>query len=130
MTSRIEYINAAMAKADYERMEDGQFFATIPGFDGLWAVGRTRNEAAKELNETLYGWLDVHNKIGKHHLPSVDLRDLPAKASEQWDREHVPDTLSPDMIPPWRPLDNWSRRILERVAERPQSFHTLFAHDN
>jgi len=69
MVSRIEYMNAAMAKAEYELMEDGQFFATIPGFDGLWAVGQTQDEAAEELNDTLDGWLDVHNKIGKHHLP-------------------------------------------------------------
>jgi len=60
----------------------------------------------------------------------VDLRDLPTKAREQWDREHVPDKLSPDMIPPWRPLDDWSRRILEKVAERPQSSLALFARDN
>lgn len=126
MASRLEYMNAAMTKAEYERMEDGRFFATIPGFDGLWAVGQTRDKAAQELSDVLDGWLDVHNKIGKNHLPPVDLTNLSTKGREQWDREHVPDKLSPEMIPALsrslgRPLDDWSLRILLRVAARPVS---------
>jgi len=49
MATRLEYMNAAMGKAKYEQMEDGRFFATIPKFDGLWAVGRTWDDATKEL---------------------------------------------------------------------------------
>jgi predicted RNase H-like HicB family nuclease len=91
MASRTEYKDAAIAKAEYERMEDGRFFATIPGFDGLWAMGSTRDEAATELSDVLDGWLIVHNKIGKHDLPAVHLKNHYAKAREQWNREHIPD---------------------------------------
>ena len=72
MGSRIEYMNAAMAKAKYEQMEDGRFFATIPEFDGLWAVGRTEDEAVKELCDALDGWLQVHIKISKEPPPEID----------------------------------------------------------
>src|SRR5689334_24741868 len=53
--TQLEYMNAAMAKARYELMEDGRFFATIPKFDGLWVAGRTKDEAAKELYDALEG---------------------------------------------------------------------------
>jgi predicted RNase H-like HicB family nuclease len=65
-------MNAAMAKAEYEEMEDGRIFATIPGFDGLWAVGRTQDKAAKELYSVLGGWLHVHTEIGKQQPPEID----------------------------------------------------------
>jgi predicted RNase H-like HicB family nuclease len=72
VASHLEYMNAAMAKAKYEQMEDGRFFATIPKFDGLWAVGRTREEATKELYDALEGWLHVHIEIGKQPPPGID----------------------------------------------------------
>jgi predicted RNase H-like HicB family nuclease len=70
--SHLKYINAAMAKAQYEPMEDGRIFATIPKFDGLWAVGRTKDEAAEELYGALEGWLQVHIKISKAPPPEID----------------------------------------------------------
>ncbi|MBV8359210.1 MAG: hypothetical protein JO189_14945 [Deltaproteobacteria bacterium] len=73
MGSRIEYMNAAMAKAIYEQMEDGRLFATIPKFDGLWAVGRTWYEAAQELYGALKGWLQVHTEISKQAAPAIDM---------------------------------------------------------
>lgn len=63
MAISLEYLNAAMEKAEYEQMEDGRIFATIPRFDGLWAVGRTQEEADKELFSALKGWLHVHTKL-------------------------------------------------------------------
>jgi predicted RNase H-like HicB family nuclease len=70
--TQLEYMNAAMAKARYELMEDGRFFATIPKFDGLWVAGRTKDEAAKELYDALEGWLQVHTKISKAPPPEID----------------------------------------------------------
>jgi predicted RNase H-like HicB family nuclease len=61
-----------MKRAQYELMKDGQFFATIPEFDGLYAVGKTREEAEVELRDTLDGWLDVHIKIGREGPPEID----------------------------------------------------------
>ena len=72
MATYLEYMKAAMKNAQYERMEDGRFFATIPKFDGLWAVGKTREGATGKLYKAIDGWLDVHIKIGKQHPPKID----------------------------------------------------------
>ena len=76
-----EYIAKAVEKASYEKMENGRFFATLPGFKGLWAEGKTVESARRELIATLEDWLllaircgdDVPviggidlNKIGRH----------------------------------------------------------------
>ncbi len=74
------YIQAAMRRAHYEPIEeDGTIFATIPGFDGLWAVGTTRDEAATELASVLEGWLLV-GLAHQHPLPVVDGIDLSVHA--------------------------------------------------
>jgi predicted RNase H-like HicB family nuclease len=54
-----KYIEAAMKRAHYEVMEDGDFFATVPGLKGLWASASTRVECERELRDTLEGWLIV-----------------------------------------------------------------------
>jgi len=53
-----EYIAAAMAKAQFEILEDGEgIYGSIPGFPGLWAEGDTSEECRKELQSALEGWL-------------------------------------------------------------------------
>ncbi len=76
MATYLEYLNAAMKKAEYERMDDGRYFASIPNFDGLWAIGSTIDEASRELYAALDVWLDVRIKIGKQRPPLVDGFDL------------------------------------------------------
>jgi predicted RNase H-like HicB family nuclease len=49
MATYLEYLRAGMTHANYEEMEDGQYFASIPEFEGLWAAGNSREEAEKEL---------------------------------------------------------------------------------
>ena len=60
MATYLEYLRAAMRKAQFEQMEDGKWFASIPELTGLWATGASVEEARKELAETLDGWIDVH----------------------------------------------------------------------
>jgi predicted RNase H-like HicB family nuclease len=75
-----EYLQAALRKAHYEQTEEGEWFASIPGFDGLWAVGPSVEEAREQLLETLLDWIQIHVSIGKNRLPDVDgmnLYDLP-----------------------------------------------------
>ena len=48
-----------MKSAEYEKMEEGGWFAFIPGLDGLWATGPTIELARKELQEALDGWIEV-----------------------------------------------------------------------
>ena len=52
-----EYMDKAMQHAQYERMGDGSYFATIPGFEGSWATAQTEPECSKELREVLEGWI-------------------------------------------------------------------------
>ena len=39
------------------RLENGTWFAEIPGFKGVWANGKTVEECRKELVEVLEEWL-------------------------------------------------------------------------
>ena len=85
MATYLEYIQAAMRRAQYEQMEDGKWFASIPGFDGLWAVGPSVEEARQQLIETFDGWITVHLMIGKNRAPDVDgvsLYDLPKRVEQ------------------------------------------------
>jgi len=52
-----DYIDHALQHARYEQMEDGAYFADIPGFDGLWASGPTQAACADELRDVLEGWI-------------------------------------------------------------------------
>jgi predicted RNase H-like HicB family nuclease len=82
MATYPEYIKAALRRAQYERMEDGDYFASIPGFDGLWASGPSVEEARDQLLETLYEWIPVHAGIGKNPLPvieGINLYELPKR---------------------------------------------------
>ena len=66
-----DYMDQAMQHAQYERIEDGTYFATIPGFEGLWADGKTEEACRKELREVLEGWILLG--ISRHDiLPEVD----------------------------------------------------------
>jgi predicted RNase H-like HicB family nuclease len=66
-----EYMDKAMQHAHYEQIEDGSVFATIPGFEGLWANAPTQKECEKELRDVLEGWILLG--ISLHaDLPEID----------------------------------------------------------
>ena len=48
-----EYCNKAIEKAEYRKLEDGTWFAEIPGFKGVWANGKSVEECRKELIDVL-----------------------------------------------------------------------------
>lgn len=50
-----EYLQAAMRHATYERLADGSFYASIPGFQGVWADAQTLEACREELVEVLEG---------------------------------------------------------------------------
>jgi predicted RNase H-like HicB family nuclease len=52
-----EYIQKALEKAHYKVLEDGTWFAEIPGFQGVWANAATVEECRHELTEILEEWL-------------------------------------------------------------------------
>lgn len=66
-----DYIDAALATARFERIEGGQkVYAEIPACRGVWAQGRTRQEAKEELRQVLGGWIELQIERGCD-LPSI-----------------------------------------------------------
>ena len=70
-----EYISAALKKAEYKRIEDGSWFAEIPGFNGVWANGKTVEICRSELSEVLEEWLILKIR-DKDPLPVVNGRQI------------------------------------------------------
>lgn len=65
------YINTAIQKACYKQLEDGNWFAEIPGFTGVWANGEPVEECRTELPEVLEEWLLLKIRNGDS-LPAAD----------------------------------------------------------
>lgn len=65
-------MRAAVSKARLEKMENGAWFASIPGFEGLWATGPTEEKAREDLFEALDGWIMVHVWVGKERASDVE----------------------------------------------------------
>ncbi len=60
----VEYVQGALEKAEYKKLEDETWFAEIPGFEGVWANGKTVEECRKELMEVLEEWLILKLRDG------------------------------------------------------------------
>jgi predicted RNase H-like HicB family nuclease len=52
-----EYMQAAMRHAEYERLDDGDWYAHIPGLAGLWASAKAVEDTRKDLYSALEDWL-------------------------------------------------------------------------
>ena len=65
-----DYIHRAMKKAHYELMENGRYFGTIPGCEGVWARGGTIKLCHAELQSTLVDWLLLGLHL-EHELPRM-----------------------------------------------------------
>ena len=70
-----KYLLAAMRGAKYERMEDGGHYASIPGFEGVWADANSLEECREELEEVLEEWL-LFRLSRQLPVPIVDGIDL------------------------------------------------------
>jgi len=53
----LEYTQKALEKAQYKKLDDGTWFAEIPGFEGVWANANTVEECRTQLLEVLEEWL-------------------------------------------------------------------------
>ena len=61
----IEHIDAAMAKAKYEIVEDdGSIYGYIPRLKGVWASADTVQACRNELKSVLEGWILVGVRFG------------------------------------------------------------------
>ena len=66
----IEYVNKAMSKAVYEKLEDGTCAGKIPQCPGVIAFGETLYQCQEELRSVLEGWLIVKIRHGDR-LPVI-----------------------------------------------------------
>ena len=66
----ISYIQNAMKLANYEILEDGQYYGEIEGFQGLWSQADHLETCREELQSALEDWLVLGLRIG-HKLPTV-----------------------------------------------------------
>ncbi len=73
-----EYLENALARAEYDKLEDGTFSGRIPDFKGVLAFGETLRICENELRSTLEDWLLTGLKLG-HKLPVVNNIDLNRK---------------------------------------------------
>jgi len=62
----VEYVNAALEKAKYEKIDDGRdpYYGEVPVLKGVWATGRTLEECRARLVEVIEGWLIVRLRRG------------------------------------------------------------------
>ena len=67
----LEYCEKAIEKAEYKKLEDGTWFAEIPGFQGVWANSNTVEECRKELIEVLEEWLILKLR-DQNPIPEID----------------------------------------------------------
>jgi len=66
------YINAALRKAHYEILPEGEgYFGTIAGLQGVWAQADTLEACREELREVLEEWIVLGLTMGPP-LPSMD----------------------------------------------------------
>lgn len=76
-----EYVDQAMARAVYDKLEDGTFAAWIPECKGVVAFATTLRECQNELRSTLEDWIVLGLKLS-HPLPvigSIDLNQEPTR---------------------------------------------------
>jgi predicted RNase H-like HicB family nuclease len=74
-----EYCQKAIEKADYKKLDDGTWYAEVPGFKGVWANAETVEDCRKELISVLEEWI-VLKLRDRDILPQVDGLSAPGGA--------------------------------------------------
>jgi len=74
-----EYLEAAMARAEYEVLGGGAgYYGCVPGLDGLWGQAATLEACRVDLRAALEGWVLLGLRQGSR-LPALDGIDLCAE---------------------------------------------------
>jgi len=76
----IEYIEKALQKAEYKKLNDGSWFAEIPSFEGVWGNGETVEKCRIELQEVLEEWLLLKLTDGDS-IPSLEGIEIKVKTT-------------------------------------------------
>ena len=69
------YIEQALSRAEYDKLEDGTFCGRVPNCKGVVAFGQTLQACEDELRSTLEDWILVGLKLN-HVLPIFEDYDL------------------------------------------------------
>ena len=65
------YLQAALRKATYKKLDDGTWFAEISGCNGVWANAGSVEDSRQELAEVLEEWILLNIKTNTE-LPVLD----------------------------------------------------------
>jgi len=76
------YIENALSKAEYDKLEDGTFSGRIPSCKGVIAFGNTLRECENQLRSTLEDWVLLGLKLG-HDIPIIAGYDLNQEPSSE-----------------------------------------------
>lgn len=66
-----DYVEQAMAMAEYDKLEDSTFAGRIPACPGVVAFGKSLRACQEELRSTLEDWILLGLKLG-HALPEIN----------------------------------------------------------
>jgi len=69
------YLEQAMSRAEYDRLEDGSFVGTIPVCQGVITFGQTLYACQSNLRSALEDWVLMGIQFGDS-LPVIDDIDL------------------------------------------------------
>lgn len=70
-----EYLEGALERAEYDKLEDGTFSGRIAACPGVVAFGKSLKKCERELRSTLEDWLLLGLRLG-HSLPVIAGIDL------------------------------------------------------
>jgi predicted RNase H-like HicB family nuclease len=76
-----DYVAEALARAAFEKLEDGSYVGRLPSCTEVVAFGTSLRECENELRSTLEDWILVGLQL-KHPLPvieGIDLNKEPAR---------------------------------------------------
>lgn len=66
-----EYVDRALRKASYDKLEDGSFVGEVPGLQGVLSAAPTLEECRDQLGEVIEEWVLVRIAKGLA-VPAVD----------------------------------------------------------
>jgi len=78
-----EYVEQALSRALYDKLDDGSYAGRIPACTGVIAFAHTLRGCEEELRSTLEEWILLGLKLG-HPLPvlsDLDLNKEPTRES-------------------------------------------------
>ena len=76
-----DYVRAALAQAEYDKLEDGSYGGRIPSCEDVLAFSSSLLDCENELRATLEDWILLGLRLG-HPLPviaGIDLNKEPSR---------------------------------------------------